>query len=198
MTVATIQFFQWRAYETRAKYHEIAHYILSAILRFWSTFQTRTTEKPASVRSNELIVAHKRYESGLVLDPGGEDVRRGGVAIVARFSAQVETSFMLSARPPASLSFFSSSLIFALNISQRTGSGRVTYCSSSTLSQWRRRRFSHSLIHSPPPPRHFHQRREERREENVANRARNRKVALRNRTAKRTRSTTLQFQRRGS
>ena len=36
----------------------------------------------------------------------------------------------------------SSSLIFALNISQRTGSGRVTYCSSTlgSLSRWRRRR----------------------------------------------------------
>ena len=129
------------------------------------------------------------------------------VSIVARFSTRPsahETSFTLSlslSLPPmlpSSLLYSSSSLIFALNISQRTGSGRVTYCSSSTLSQWRRRRFSHSLIHSPPPPRHVHQRREERREENVANRARNRKVALRNRTAKRTRSTTLQFQRRGS
>ena len=117
----------------------------------------------------------------------GEDIRRerrGGVPIVARFSSQVsmETSFMLcataSASPRASLSFFSSSsLIFALNISQRTGSGRVTYCSSSTLSQWRRQPFSHS-----PPPRHVHQRGEERRgereRENVGNRGRNRKMAL--------------------
>ena len=54
-----------------------------------------------------------------------------------------ETSFTLS--PLHSLSLLllhsSSSLIFALNISQRTGSGRVTYCSSTlgSLSRWRRR-----------------------------------------------------------
>ena len=92
--------------------------------------------------------------------------RLTSVSIVARFSTRPsahETSFTLSLSPlhPPSflpshvLLYSSSSLIFALNISQRTGSGRVTYCSSSnsTLGRWRRRpRFSHSLLLRVPRP----------------------------------------------